>query len=171
MAIVTKRIEPHRRLGLSSTPSMQIAQASGFAAKKGAPVVINSSGQIASAVTTGTAPATTENVASGGVIFGFVQEDGASDSSNTSKVSVTPALPGMMFKGQLVTSSALAVTAQSHVGASGGLALISGDTHWGVSTNPADYCLFITELIDDIGTCGGMVGFVIRTLYQQMGVA
>jgi hypothetical protein len=149
---------------------MQIAQASGLTAVKGAPVYINSSGQIASTPSTGTAPATTENVASGGVILGFLQEDGASDSSNTSKVGVNVALPGMMFKGQLVTSSALAVTAQTHVGASGGLARISGDTHWGVSTNPADYCLFITELVDPIGTCGGLVGFVIRNSYLQMGV-
>jgi len=172
MATVVKRIEPHRRLGLSSTPSMQIAQASGLAAVKGAPIYIDSSGNIASTLTSGGATGyAVTTVASGALIAGFLQEDTASDTTKP-KISFTPSLPGMMFKGQLVesTTGSLHVLAQTDVGSSGGLIRFSGDTHFGVNTTPgsSQACVMITELLDDIGTTGGMVGFVVRASFRQL---
>jgi hypothetical protein len=169
MAKVTKAISPHRRLGLSSTPSLQIAQVAGLVAKKGAPVYIDGNGFIASSLATGTEVMA---VATGGLVLGFLQEDGASDSSNTSKVGVTPALPGMSFKGQLieVTTGSLHVIEQTDLGASGGLAKLSGDTHFGVNVVPGTSrdVVVINELIDPVGTIGGLVGFYVRAEFRQM---
>jgi hypothetical protein len=170
MAAVTKRIAPHRRLGLSSTPSLRIAQKDGLTSIKGAPVRIDSSGFVASCITTGT-HSEIEGTATGHII-GFLQEDGASDSSNNSKVGVTPALPGMMFKGQFVeiTTGSLKATVQTAVGSKAGLAKLSGDTHFGVVITPtASYdCVLILELIDPVGTVGGQVGFVVRAAWRQL---
>jgi hypothetical protein len=172
MATVTKRIEPHRRLGLSSTPSLQIAQKAGLTAKKGAPVYIDSSGYIASSLTSGT-NAEIEPAGSG-YIVGFLEEDGASDSTNTSKVGVVPALPGMMFKGQLieVTTGSLHAIAQTDLGANLGLGKISGDTHFGVVGDPTSSkeAVKCVELIDPVGTAGGLVGFIVRAAWRQLDV-
>jgi hypothetical protein len=100
-----------------------------------------------------------------------MQEDGSS-ASDTNKRSVTPALPGMMFKGQLVNSATavLAVSAQTDVGAAMGLCLISGDSYYGVDKGVASSrdCVNVLELIDDVGTCGGLVGFVVRAGWRQL---
>lgn len=170
MASVTKRIAPHRRLGLSSTPSLRIAQKDGLTSIKGAPVKIDSSGFIASCITTGT-HSEIEGAATGFMV-GFLQEDGASDSSDNSKVGVTPALPGMMFKGQFIeiTTGSLKATVQTAVGSNAGLAKLSGDTHFGVTITPtASYdCVTILELVDAVGTTGGLVGFVVRAGWRQL---
>ena len=170
MATVTKAISPHRRLGLSSTPSMRIEQTTGFTAKKGAPVYIDSSGQIASSVSTGGSTGYQIEGPSSGLIVGFLTEDGASGLSN--KIGFVPALPGMMFKGQLceTTTGSLHVLAQTDVGASAGLVRFSGDTHFGVNVTPhaSKECVKIVELIDDVGTTGGMVGFVVHATWRQL---
>ena len=171
MATVTKRIEPHRRLGLSSTPSMRIVQATGFTGKKGDPVFIDGSGQIRASETTGTSSGyQVAQVSESGMIVGFLLEDGASGLSD--KIGFIPNLPGMMFKGQLVetTTGSLHVLAQTDVGASMGLVKFSGDTHWGVNSTPGsgNECVKVVELIDDIGTTGGMVGFVVNAEWRQL---
>jgi hypothetical protein len=174
MASVTKRIEPHRRLGLNATPSLQIAQVAGLTAVKGAPVYIDSNGYIAASGTDSVSSNSAVQAAASTSIVGFLQEDGASDSSNTSKVGVTPALPGMMFKGQLLDSSSgsLTASAQTDVGANMGLAVLDGDTHYGVDKGIASSrdCVTVLELIDASGTCGGLVGFVVRAGWRQLDV-
>jgi len=175
MATVTKRIEPHRRLGLSSTPTLQIAQAASLAAVKGAPVQITS-GYINVCDTASVSSADqVKPAASGDYLLGFLQEDGAGSASNTSKVGVTPALPGMIFKGQLIDNStgALVTLVQAtHLGAKAGLAKLSGDTHYGVDMSPASSadCVTVVELIDAIGTSGGQVGFVVNASWRQIDV-
>lgn len=98
-------------------------------------------------------------------------EDGSS-TSDTNKRGIVPALPGMMFKGQLVDSSSgsLTASAQTDVGAAMGLALLSGDTHYGVDKGiqSSRDCVQVLELIDDAGTCGGLVGFVVRAAWRQL---
>lgn len=171
MATVVKRIEPHRRLGLSSTPMMNIEQATSYTGKKGDPVFIDSSGQVRASETTGTT--TGYQIAApseSGLIAGFLAEDGASGPSN--KIAFIPALPGMMFKGQLceTTTGSLHVLAQTDVGASAGLVKFSGDTHWGVNVTPGsgNECVKIVELIDAVGETGGMVGFVVNAEWRQL---
>ena len=170
MATVTKRIEPHRRLGLSSTPILQIAQVASASYVKGAPVYIDSDGYLAASPTASVSSADAIDTAAAD-IFGFVAEDGANSASNTSKVAVIPALPGMIFKGQLIstTSAALATSAQTDVGAAMGLAKLSGDTHYGVdkSTASSRDCVLVVELIDPVGTSGGQVGFMVRDTWNQ----
>jgi hypothetical protein len=171
MASVTKRIEPHRRLGLSSTPTVQIAQKASSTYKKGAPVWIDSSGHLAATVTDSVSSNSCVQAANTGSIFGFMQEDGSS-TTDTNKRAVTPALPGMLFKGQLVdsTSGSLTASAQTDVGAAMGLCVLSGDTHYGVDKGTASSrdCVNVIELIDAIGTCGGLVGFVVRAGWRQL---
>ena len=171
MATVTKRIEPHRRLGLSSTPMMNIEQATSFTGKKGEPVFIDGSGQIRASETTGTTTGyQIAQVSESGLIAGFLTEDGASGDSV--KIGFVPALPGMMFKGQLVetTTGSLHVLAQTDVGASMGLVKFSGDTHYGVNSTPGsgNECVKVVELIDTVGTTGGMVGFVVNAEWRQL---
>lgn len=170
MATVTKRIEPHRRLGLSSTPSIQAAQKASSSYVKGDPVYIDSSGYVAASPTASVSSSDAIDTADAD-IFGFVQEDGANSASNTSKVGVTPALPGMTFKGQLIdtTAASLASLAQTDLGAKMGLAKLSGDTHYGVDKGTASSrdCVLVIELIDPVGTSGGQVGFVVRDTWNQ----
>ncbi len=171
MAVVTKRIEPHRRLGLSSTPSIQAAQVASAAYKKGDPVYISASGYVTASPVASVSSHSAIDTAAGD-ITGFVQEDGANSASNTSKVGVTPALPGMMFKGQLIdtTTGALATVAQTDLGANMGLAKLSGDTHYGVDKGTASNrdCVQVLELIDAVGTSGGQVGFIVRDTWNTM---
>jgi len=171
MATVTKRIEPHRRLGLSSTPSLQVAQKASAAYKKGAPVYIDGDGYLAASPIASVSSSSAIDTAAADII-GFVQEDGAADASNTSKVGVTPALPGMTFKGQLINTATpgLATIAQTDLGAAMGLAKLSGDTHYGVDKGTASSrdCVIVTELIEAVGTSGGQVGFMVRDTWNQM---
>ena len=171
MANVTKRIEHHRRLGLSSTPSIQAAQKASAAYKKGAPVYIDTNGYVAAAPIASVSSHSAIDTAAGD-IMGFAQEDGAASASNTSKVGVTPAVPGMMFKGQLISTStgALATIAQTDLGAAMGLAKLSGDTHYGVDKGVASSrdCVVVMELIDAVGTVGGQVGFMVRDTWNPM---
>lgn len=171
MAVVTKRIEPHRRLGLSSTPSIQAAQKASSSYKKGAPVYIDGSGYVAASPVASVSSHSAIDTAAADIV-GFVQEDGANSASNTSKVGITPALPGMMFKGQLIdtTTGALASLAQTDLGAAMGLAVLSGDTHYGVDKGTASSrdCVLVVELIDAVGTSGGQVGFVVRDTWNQL---
>jgi hypothetical protein len=175
MAIVTKRIEPHRRLGLSSTPTIQAAQAASLAAIKGAPVQITSGYINVCDTASVSSSSQVKPAGTGDRILGFLQEDGAASASNTSKVGVTPALPGMVFKGQLINSSTGALVdlvQATHLGAKYGLAKLSGDTHYGVDANPASSadCVTIVELIDAIGTSGGQVGFVVNASWRQIDI-
>ena len=174
MAKVTKRIEPHRRLGLSSTPTIQIKQKSSAVFIKGAPVYIDSTGYVVKSPTDAVSSSHVAVQAVAPEVLGFAQED--AESSNTSVVGITPALPGMMFKGQVIDTTAdssvgaLATLAQSHLGGIFGLALLNGDTHYGVdigfasNRSPA----LVLELIDAVSTVGGQVGFVIRTGWRQI---
>jgi hypothetical protein len=174
MAVVTKRIEVHRRFGLSSTPTIQIAQVASLSAVKGAPVYVDSNGFIA--------PSTTETVGTcemistvSRIIVGFLQEDGAGSAQNTSKVGVTPAVPGVTFKGQLIDSTgdsaagALATIAQNDLFTLVGLGYCASDTHYGVDKGVAGSrdCLMIVELIDPVGTVGGLVGFQVRDTWNM----
>jgi hypothetical protein len=174
MATVTKRIGPHRRLGLSSTPTIQAAQAASLSAVKGAPVQITSGYINVCDTASVSSSSQVKPHASGDLILGFLQEDGAGSASNTSKVGVIPAFNGMMFKGQLMDSSgaALVTLAQTHLGTSVGLGVLSGDTHYAVDASPAASadCLTIVELIDPIGTVGGQVGFIVKALWRELDV-
>jgi hypothetical protein len=53
-----------------------------------------------------------------------------------------------------------------------GLAKLSGDTHYGVDKGTASSrdCVTVLELIDPSGTCGGLVGFVVRAGWRQLDV-
>jgi len=172
MALVTQRIRPHRRLGLSSTPTLQLNQVAGLTAAQGAPVYIDSNGYIAASPTDSLSSRQAVQAAGTGAIFGFLAEDGASDSSDTTKVAVVPALPGMMFKGQLIdtTSGSLTASQMTDVGAHMGIGKLTGDTHYGVDKGASTSrdCVVVTELIDASGTCGGLVGFVVRAGWRQI---
>jgi hypothetical protein len=172
MPQVTKRIEPHRRLGLSSTPTIRHNQKASAAYIKGAPVYIDSNGFVAACTVDTVSANSCIKAAASQSILGFAQEAGASSASDTSKVGVTPALPGMMFKGQLVdsTSNAIVASQMTDVGANMGLCLISGDTMYGVDKGVASSrdCVQVLELIDDSGTTGGQVGFVVRAGWRQL---
>lgn len=171
MAVVTKRIEPHRRLGLSSTPTLRAAQAASSSYKKGDPVYIAADGFVTASPTASVSSHAAIDTAAGD-ITGFVQEDGANSASDTSKVGIIPALPGMIFKGQLIdtTTGALATIAQTDLGANMGLAKLSGDTHYGVDKGTASSrdCVQVVELIDAVGTSGGQVGFIVRDTWNTM---
>lgn len=171
MATVTKRIEPHRRLGLSSTPTIQAAQAASLSAVKGAPVQITSGYINVCDTASVSSSSQVKPVGSGDYILGFLQEDGAGSASNVSKVGVIPCIPGMLFKGQLMDSSTagLVTIAQTHLGTKCGLGVLSADTHYAVDVSPAASadCLTIVELIDAIGTSGGQVGFMVNANWRQ----
>ena len=172
MAVVTKRIEPHRRLGLSSTPTIQAAQAASLGAVKGAPVQITSGYINVCDTASVSSSSQVKPVGSGDYILGFLQEDGASSASNTSKVGVIPATDQQMFKGQLMDSStgALVTVAQTHLGTKCGLGVLSADTHYAVDVSPASSAdmLTIVELIDAVGTSGGQVGFIVNANWRQL---
>ena len=52
------------------------------------------------------------------------------------------------------------------------LGKLSGDTHYAVDVSPAASadCITIVELIDDIGTSGGQVGFIVKAPWRQLDV-
>jgi hypothetical protein len=173
MATVTKRLEPHRRMGLSTTPSLVAAQASAATFVKGAPVNITS-GYIAAASTT-SVNSHSVVTKSAKTVLGIAAEDATA--SDTSKLGVVPALPGMLFKGQVIditassNAGALATLAQTHLGAKAGLAVMSGDTHYGVDVGSTSYQIVqIVELIDAVSTSGGLVGFVVLQAYRGMDI-
>jgi hypothetical protein len=113
----------------------------------------------------------TQSVTTGAAVDVSTGVLGIADEPATSgvvtKVCVTPALPGMLFRGQLITSettAALVTLAQTHIGAIACLTLVTGDTHYGVDVGAtavaAEPCVKIVELIDAVGVSGGEVGFV-----------
>jgi hypothetical protein len=158
-------------LGLNATPLLNIAQKASSTYKKGAPAYIDSSGHLAASPTDSVSSNSCIQAAGTGAILGFMAEDGSS-ATDTDKRGIIPALPGMMFKGQLVDSGSgsLTASAQTDVGAAMGLCLLSGDTHYGVDKGIASSrdCVQVLELIDDVGTCGGLVGFVVRAGWRQL---
>ena len=174
MATVTKRIQPHRRLGLSATPTIQIAQKSSASFVKGAPVYIDSTGYLAASPTDTLSSSHKAVQSVAPEVLGFAQED--AESGNTSKVGVVPALPGMMFKGQAIdttassSAGALGTIAQTHVGGVYGIAKLSADTHYAIDLGMASNRspALVLELLDPVSTVGGVVGFVIRTGWRQI---
>jgi hypothetical protein len=70
------------------------------------------------------------------------------------------------------SGAALVTLAQTHLGTSVGLGLLSGDTHYGVDVSPAASadCVTIVELIDAVGTVGGQVGFIVKALWRELDV-
>ena len=171
MPIVTKRIRPHRRLGLSSTPTMQVKRIAGLTAAQGAPIML-ASGEVIATQTDDLSHGYCVQAATDAQIMGFLSEDGGSDSSDSSKIAFVPALANMTFKGQLVNtlSSALAVTHHTDVGMTAGLAHLTDGVNYGVDKgySTSRDCLMVTELIDASGTCGGLVGFVVRAGWRQL---
>lgn len=171
MPIVTERIRPHKRLGLSSTPTMSAPQVAGLTAQQGTPIHI-ASGYVTATPTDDLSSRFAVQAATDAAIMGFLCEDGASDSSDTSDITFVPALENITFKGQLINSisGTLAVCQGSDVGLNAGLAHLTGDTHYGVDKgfSTSRDCVMITELIDASGTCGGLVGFVVRADWRQM---
>ena len=176
MATVTKRIEPHKRLGLSSTPTIQIEQKASSTFVKGAPVYIDSTGYLTSSPVDTLSSSHSAIQAAAAEIIGFAQEAGANSASNTTKVGVIPALPGMTFKGQLISTTdsssagGLHAIEQTHLGGTYGLAKLSGDTHYGVDVDFASSrnAVVITELIDAVGDSGGQVAFIVRAGWRQL---
>jgi hypothetical protein len=148
---------------------MQIAQLASTAFIKGAPVYIDGNGFLAPSTTASIGAHVGISTATA-IISGFAQEAGAGSASNTSKVGMIPLVPGMTFKGQLIdtVASGLGTIEQTDLGAHMGLALLSGDTLYGVdkTTTGSTDCLIVTELIDPVGTVGGMVGFVVRDTWN-----
>jgi len=176
MPTVVKRIEPHRRLGLSSTPTLRIAQKASSTFIKGAPVYIDSTGYITSTPVDTLTSSHSAVQAAAAEILGFAQEAGANSASDTSLVGVTPALPGMLFKGQMMSttdssnSGALKTTTQTMIGGNYGLAKLSGDTNYGIDADLASSrdAVTVVEAIDAIGTSGGLMGFVVRAGWRQL---
>ena len=173
MALVNIKIRPHRRLGLNATPTIREAQASAGTFVQGAPVNFQS-GYVAACATQSVAGNGAAVDISTGVL-GIADEPATA--SDVSKVCVTPALPGMMFRGQLVTSettAALVALTQAHIGALAALTLITSDTHYGVDIGATaisgEPCVKIVELIDAVGTSGGEVGFVFLQTVRHLDV-
>jgi hypothetical protein len=107
-------------------------------------------------------------------VLGIADEPATSGS--TANVCVTPALPGMLFRGQLITSettAALVTTLQTHLGAIACLTLVTSDTHYGVDIGAtavaAEPCVKIVEIID-LGVAGGEVGFVFLQAVRDLDV-
>ncbi len=172
MALVNIKIRPHRRLGLNATPTIRAAQASGGTFVQGAPVNIQS-GYITAMATQSVTTGVAVDVSTG--MLGIADEPATSGS--VAKLCVTPALPGMMFRGQLITSetsAALVAIAQTHLGAIASLTLVTSDTHYGVDIGAtaiaAEPCAKIVELIDAVGTSGGEVGFVFLQAVRHLDV-
>ena len=175
MATVTKRIMAHKRLGLAATPLMNAAQKASASYVAGAPVYIDSNGYLAACTvdTEGSSSASLVKAAASQSIVGFANQAGAGSASDTTAVGFVPALPGVMFKGQLVdsTSSGSAGTlAQTDLGADMGIAKLSADTHYGVDKGVASSrdCVTVVDLIDDVGDSGGQVGFIVRAGWRQL---
>jgi hypothetical protein len=164
-------------LGLNATPTLQVAQVTAASFKKGAPVYLTG-GYLNPTTTDSISSSHIAVTAAAAVILGFVQEDGAADASNLSKVGVIPAVPGMIFKGQLISTTdsssagGLHAIEQAHLGTNVGLAVLDGDTHYGVDVDLASSRdpVTIVELIDPVGTVGGQVGFVVRAGWRQMSL-
>ena len=173
MATVNKKLRPHRRLGLHSTPTMALPQKSDQTFVQGAPVNLNASGEVIAcatqSVTTGDAVDVSEQ------LIGIAGEPASSGS--TAKRTFTPFMQGMIFKGQLMTSettAALVTTTQAHVGDTACLTKVTGDTHYGVDIGAtavaAEACVKIVEIIE-LGVSGGDVGFVLLDAAQNLFVA
>ncbi len=172
MALVNIKIRPHRRLGLNATPTIREAQASAGTFVQGAPVNFQS-GYITACATQSVTTGAAVDISTG--VLGIADEPATA--SDVSKVCVTPALPGMMFRGQLITSettAALVALLQTHIGALAALTLVTSDTHYGVDIGAtaiaAEPCVKIVELIDAVGTSGGEVGFVFLQTVRHLDV-
>ncbi len=173
MALVNIKIRPHRRLGLNATPTIREAQASSGTFVQGAPVNFQSGYITACATQSADGNGLAVDVSTG--VLGIADEPATA--SDVSKVCVTPALPGMLFRGQLITSettAALVALAQTHVGAIAALTDVTRDTHYGVdigaSAISGEPCVKIVELIDAVGTSGGEVGFVFLQAVRHLDV-
>jgi hypothetical protein len=172
-AIATIKIRPHRRLGLNTTPTICAAQGSADTFVQGDPVEFDS-GYVGAADLTAIASVGDCVDVSAGII-GFADMDATS--SSTAKVNVTPALPGMMFKGQLITSEttpALVTIAQTHLGATAAITKLDTDSVYavdiGATAVAAEPMVKIVELIDPVGTVGGEVGFIVLQTGRTLDV-
>ena len=171
MATVNIPIRPSTRTGLVSTPGAAGEQKTSAVVIRGNPIRIDSTGYlIASGTASGSSSALVVNTVSSGQIAGFLQK--GMTSTSTAVVEYVVAQEGMVFEGTLVndTSASSAAVAQTDIGAGMGLALISGDTLYGVNKGEGSstlQCVLIVGLIDPIGTANGRVQFVINEGWRQ----
>lgn len=158
------RILPHRRLGLSSTPTAGNAEGDNQTFNKGDPIQI-ASGYVKAmstvSVNSNTAIKKSQKIA------GFVARDGKNNTNNP-RAPFVPALPDVVFKGYLVhNTKSSAKIAQAQVGTSYPLVKIQNDSYFGVaidstkSNASVDTHVKVVELLDAIDTVNGRVGFIV----------
>ena len=172
-AIATKKIMPHRTLGLNTHPVIVAAQGSADTFVAGDPVEFDSGYVGAADVTAIASVGDCVDVSAG--IIGFAAEPATA--SSTAKVGVHVATPQTMFKGQLITSEttpALVTIAQTHLGATAAITKLDTDSVYAVDVGAtavaAEPLVKIVELIDPVGTSGGEVGFIVLQTGRNLDV-
>ena len=178
MAQTPTRLRPYSRMGLTSTPMIVGRQKANSTYVIGAPVFLDGSGYVAAATVAASLGA--GNVVSGVTvaIAGFVAENGAASSSDTTNVTVHAAVEGMEFIGHVISAasaSSNAKLAQTDVGAVMFLAKQNSDTHWGVIKHGnssfaagTHVDVVVTRLVDAASTVNGRVAFMIKDDWRQL---
>lgn len=152
--LASKRFRAVRSLmGGGSLPTMQVTKASGVTWPDGAIII----------ATTNLAVEAADNVATD-VILGVAIGEEASSNTNT-KALITPALPGIVFRGQIATSTAGATfdTATTHRYTAGTSAydLAEDNDIWYIDIATSnDDLVVIIDFVDPVGTAWGEVEFV-----------
>lgn len=154
--LASKRIRAVRSMYGMSLPTMMVTKASGVTWPDGAIII----------ATTNLAVEAADSVEPD-VIMGVAIGEEETSNTNLSAL-ITPALPGIVFRGQIATgaSGATVDLAVAHRYLTGGSALdlaVNNDI-WYVNVGAHDDDLItIIDLVDDIGTAWGEVDFIINS--------
>jgi len=150
--LASKRFRAVRTTGGQPIPTMKVNKASGITWPDGA-VIIASSGL---AVEGSDGPNTA-------TILGVANGAEASSNTNTTAI-ITPALPEVVFKGQVATGSsgatASVTAANRYVGAGSAYDLAVNSSIWYINIGASsDDLVVITDLVDAASTAWGEVEF------------
>lgn len=156
-----KTISPARRHGLISTPLFSQLEGASQTYKKGAPLVINSSGYIVEA---------SNPVALGEQIVGFAAEPGHNTTAGASTALYYPALPSVVFEGVLEDGTNFDhVLVQANFGKSYAIAKDTSSGAWYLNEdNITDVAAIVVGFVEDVGTTKARVLFTVPlsvTLY------
>src|SRR5574343_863814 len=147
---ITRSFKSAYCMGLTSVPTETIAEGASQSFKKGEVIVISSG--YAVATTAGNDEPTL------GTILGVASEDAHNTTAGAYNITYTPALPNVVFEGQLYIAAGTGIT-QAMVG--GAYELNVSSNKWYIDgDNTADERVRVIGLKDDIGTVDGVVYFV-----------
>ena len=156
---VTRAIHPSETMGIGSIPMLWQLEGASETFKRGCPIGRGASSSAGYLVANGTGSA--------GTILGVAMEDGHNTSRGLYTMPYVPALPHILFEGQVhhATSASAAKIQQSDMGSSFGLALTSAGKSY---INKADISapqITIVDFIDPVGTTNGRVKFLFKINY------